>query len=223
MLGIIGGTAFFAVKFPSLKKRTISTPFGKTDVYAGKFVFIPRHQNNTPPHNVNHKAHLAACKILDIDRLILIGSVGSMKDTILPGSLIILDDYYCPWNIPTLHDNDIHHVLPAVDRGLRQTLCDLIPDAISGTYFQAHGPRFETSAEISCFAPHADVVGMTIASEFTLANELGIPVAALCTVDNYANGVGDVDALDYSEIIAVANKNGDRISKIIADIVEKLA
>ncbi|MDV0441601.1 MTAP family purine nucleoside phosphorylase [Methanorbis furvi] len=223
MLGIIGGTALLAAKLPPLEKKTVATPFGKTEVLAGSFVFVPRHQNTTPPHNLNHKAHLAACKILGVDRLILIGSTGSMKETIRPGSIVIPDDYFCPWDIPTMHDNSIHHVPPSVDDTLRQALDKIVPDAVSGTYFQAHGPRFETRAEIACYASHTDIVGMTLASELTLANELGIPVAALCTVDNYANGIGGADAPDYDEIVAVAKQNGDRISKIITSIVEKLS
>jgi 5'-methylthioadenosine phosphorylase len=223
MLGIIGGTSLFTAQLPSLEKKTIPTPFGKTDVYTEKFIFIPRHQNNTPPHNINHKAHLASCKILGIDRLILIGSAGSMKNTICPGSFVLPNDYYCPWDIPSLHDNDICHVLPTVNEGLRRVLHDLIPDAVSGTYFHARGPRFETRAEVARFSLHADVVGMTLASELTLANELDIPVAALCTVENYANGINGVDFPDYNKIITVVKQNSDRLNKIVTEIVAKLA
>lgn len=223
MLGILGGTALLAAELPPLTKKRIATPFGSVDVYAGKFVFLPRHQHNTPPHRLNHRAHLAACKILGVDRLILIGSCGSMHPGLRPGSIVIPDDYLCPWDIPSLHDNDIRHVPPTVDEELRHALEKIVPDAVSGTYFQAHGPRFETRAEIACFASHTGIVGMTIASEFTLANELGIPAAALCTVDNYANGIGGADAPDYTEIVAVAKANGERISKIITKIVERLA
>ena len=59
-----------------------------------------------------------------------------------------------------------------------------------GVYWQTIGPRFETPAEIRLIAPHADVVGMTIASECILAGELGLEYAALCVVDNLANGLG---------------------------------
>jgi len=59
-----------------------------------------------------------------------------------------------------------------------------------GVYWQTVGPRFETPAEIRLIAAHADVVGMTIASECVLAGELGISYAAICVVDNLANGVG---------------------------------
>ena len=57
-----------------------------------------------------------------------------------------------------------------------------------GVYWQTRGPRFETPAEIRLIAAHADVVGMTIASECVVAGELGLDYAALCVVDNLANG-----------------------------------
>ena len=63
-----------------------------------------------------------------------------------------------------------------------------------GVYWQTIGPRFETPAEIRLIAAHADVVGMTIASECVVAGELGLAYAAVCVVDNLANGLGDGDA-----------------------------
>ena len=62
-----------------------------------------------------------------------------------------------------------------------------------GVYWQARGPRFETPAEIRLMAAHADVVGMTIATECVVAGELGLDYAALCVVDNLANGLGEGD------------------------------
>jgi 5'-methylthioadenosine phosphorylase len=59
-----------------------------------------------------------------------------------------------------------------------------------GVYWQAIGPRFETPAEIRLIAAHADLVGMTVASECIVAAELGLAYAAVCIVDNLANGVG---------------------------------
>ena len=59
-----------------------------------------------------------------------------------------------------------------------------------GVYWQTRGPRFETPAEIRLIAAHADVVRTTIASECIVAGQLGLDYAALCVVDNLANGVG---------------------------------
>ena len=60
-----------------------------------------------------------------------------------------------------------------------------------GVYWQARGPRLETPAEIRLIAAHADVIGMTIASECVVAGELGLRYAAVCVVDNLANGVAE--------------------------------
>lgn len=223
MLGIIGGTALLHARLPPLEKIRVSTPFGPVQAHVGRIVFISRHQNDTPPHRIDHRAHLAAMKILGVDLIIVIGSTGSMHDGLPPGSIVIPDDLFSPWDIPTLHDNDIFHITPSIDAGLREELARIVPEGRDGTYFQTRGPRFETRAEIACFARDTDVVGMTVASELTLANELGIPCAALCTVDNYANGIGGASAPDYDEIVAISRRNGDRITDIITKIVEKLA
>jgi 5'-methylthioadenosine phosphorylase len=59
-----------------------------------------------------------------------------------------------------------------------------------GVYVETRGPRFETAAEVRLLAAHARVVGMTAASEATLCQERGIGYAMICTVDNWANGIG---------------------------------
>ncbi len=223
MLGIIGGTALLQARLPPLERKIINTPFGPAEVYTGAVTILKRHQHNTPPHRINHRAHLAALKIVGVDRLVIIGSTGSMKAPLVPGSLVIANDFFSPWDIPTLHDHDIFHVPPAVDPALSGALHELVPEAKRGVYFQAHGPRFETAAEIASFAEKTDVVGMTAASELTLANELGIPAAVLCTVDNYANGIGGASAPTYDEIISIAKQNGDKVTRLITEIIEELA
>ena len=69
------------------------------------------------------------------------------------------------------------------------------PAVDGGVYWQTIGPRFETPAEIRMMAPHADLVGMTIASECIIAGELGLEYAAICVVDNLANGLAEGDPL----------------------------
>jgi 5'-methylthioadenosine phosphorylase len=59
-----------------------------------------------------------------------------------------------------------------------------------GVYVETRGPRFETAAEVRMLAAHGRVVGMTAASEATLCQERGIGYAMICTVDNWANGIG---------------------------------
>ena len=70
--------------------------------------------------------------------------------------------------------------------------------ATEGVYWQTDGPRFETPAEIRMIAAFADVVGMTIASECIVAGELDLAYAAICVIDNLANGLRS-DPLSVAE------------------------
>lgn len=222
MLGVIAGTALLKAKLPQLDKKIISTPFGDAEVMLGEIAFVSRHGGNVPPHKINHRAHLSALKLCGVDKLIVIGSVGSMKEDIKPGDLVVLNDWFSPFDIPTLYDNTIRHTSPHVDEELSEALLKIAPGAKRGVYFQARGPRFETKAEIKFFSQVCDVVGMTAASELTLANELEIPVAALCTVDNYANGIKGETAPEYDDIVASAAANGKRMTEIMSKIAEIL-
>ena len=91
-----------------------------------------------------------------------------------------------------------------------------------GVYWQARGPRLETPAEIRFIAPHADVIGMTVASECIVADELGLRYAALCVVDNLANGVAEED-LTLAEIERNREANRAAVQATIAAILPALA
>ena len=89
-----------------------------------------------------------------------------------------------------------------------------------GVYVQTRGPRIETIAEVKALAWIADVVGMTVASEATLARELGMNFAALCTIENYANGLGD-EVLTYEHMLAISREHRHRNEEILKAIIEQ--
>jgi 5'-methylthioadenosine phosphorylase len=62
---------------------------------------------------------------------------------------------------------------------------------------------------------------MTVASEATLACELGMEFAALCTVDNYANGLGP-GVLTYEHILSTSRENRDRTEEIVNTIIRDM-
>jgi len=219
MLGIIGGTSLLFSTLPSLQKRTVSTPFGSAEILSGDIVMLMRHQHGLPPHRINHRAHLAALAIAGVDRIIAFGSSGSLKPKIAPGSLLIPTDYFSLTDIPSIHDHDIEHVRPELSKDLTHKLSNLVPSArFGGIYVQTRGPRIETVAEVNALGWIADVVGMTVASEATLACELGMEFAALCTVDNYANGLGR-EVLTYEHILSSSRENRARTEEIVKNII----
>ena len=223
MLGIIGGTSLLYARLPDLEKRVVHTPYGNSEVMGGEFALLLRHQRNSPPHRINYRSHLSALALLGVDRLVVLGSSGSLKREIPPGSMVIPTDYFSSAYVPTLHDHAICHVHPGFSPELSNRLKEIVPEAIfGGTYVQTLGPRIETVAEVRALALCGDIVGMTLASEATLAVELGMEVAALCTIDNYANGLSD-ELLTYERIVECSARHKERTEAIVSRIIRELA
>ncbi len=223
MLGIIGGTSLLFADLPPLEKTIVATPYGKAEIHTGAFALLMRHQHNLPPHRINYRACLAALAVLGVDTIVAFGSAGSLKREIPPGSIAIPTDYISVTDIPSIHECTIDHIRPELDADLIRTLGELVPEArVGGVYVQTRGPRIETVAEVKALARVADVVGMTVASEATLALELGMRFAAICTVDNYANGLGE-ETLTYEHILETSRENRLRTGDILTKIVERLA
>jgi 5'-methylthioadenosine phosphorylase len=223
MLGIIGGTSLLFSTLPALSEREVATPFGSATLLCGdRLVMLMRHQHNLPPHRINYRANLAAMAIAGVTDIVAFGSSGSLKPAIAPGSMLIPTDYISVTDIPSIHDNAIEHVRPELSEELAATLSGLVPAArFGGVYVQTRGPRIETIAEVRALAQVADVVGMTVASEATIACELGMNFAALCTIENYANGLG-TEVLTYGHMLTIAREHRHRNEEIVKAIIDNL-
>ncbi|MDD3622486.1 MAG: MTAP family purine nucleoside phosphorylase [Methanofollis sp.] len=222
MLGIIGGTSLLYCDLPPLEEKTVWTPYGPTTVHIGEIALMLRHQANRPPHQINYQAQMAALALCGVDQVVAFGSVGSLKPLIQPGTVMLPTDYLSLTDIPSFHNHAIEHVMPALDLDLVRQISGAVPTAeVGGTYAQTRGPRIETISEVRALAEIADIVGMTVASEATLARELEIPFAAVCTVDNYANGLSD-EVLTYEHILATSKKYARRTEDLVGAVVHAL-
>lgn len=222
MLGIIGGTSLLYSDLPDYEKKIVSTPYGKSEVLMGDgFTILLRHQGEKPPHRLNFRSHLAALAILGVSRIVSIGSSGSLKQEIFPGSIVIPSDYISISNIPTIHDHAIRHIHPNIDLEFGKEIAAKLEGAIfGGVYIQTPGPRIETASEIRALANMGDIVGMTVASEASLACELGIHFAAICTVDNYANGLTS-EKLTFEHILNNSKKYSKRSEMMLKMIINE--
>lgn len=147
------------------------------------------------PHEIDHEANLRAIAEQGCDRVLAISSVGSLKPELPVGTVVCPDDFIALHVAPSIHEDVRAHTAPGFDLAWRgEVLAAWAEGGVAavdgGVYWQTLGPRFETPAEIRLIAAHADVVGMTVAAECILARELGLQYAALCMVDNLANGLG---------------------------------
>ena len=166
----------------------------------GTHVVLQRHglDGYTPAHLVPHADNLAALVALGCDRVLALSSVGGLRADVGVGTFVAPDDFIALHTSVSAYDDARGHRVPGFDRAWREqvvaTWADIAPAVElrdGGVYWQTFGPRFETPAEIRYLAQFADVVGMTVASECVIAAELGLAYAAVCVVDNLANGVDD--------------------------------
>jgi 5'-methylthioadenosine phosphorylase len=189
---------------------------------------LPRHgaDGHTLPHLLDHAANLRAVEEAGCDRVLAISSVGSLKEEIRVGAAVCPDDFIALQMSPSPFDDWRGHMTPGFDLGWRAEVVAAWRGVAGepydgGVYWQTTGPRFETPAEIRMMAAHAEVVGMTVASECVVAGELGIPYAAVCIVDNMANGIGST--LDVEELAENRIANAERLRAAIAAVAAELA
>jgi 5'-methylthioadenosine phosphorylase len=243
LLGIIGGTSLLnSSYFANLEQQTVSTDYGAAVLHFGLgFVFCQRHhadpaRSYTPPHLINYKAIISAMKKSGVERLICFASTGSLKRDIEVGTVVLIDDFFCPWTIMTLFDDARSHIVPVMDKDFRKEVIQVVQEKQratmgslegfalreGGTYVQTTGPRFETPAEIRAMAQWGEVVAMTAANEIILSSELGIKTAVVCMVDNYANGLVD-HILTVEEFRAGVKRNEKVVEGILDALLEHFA
>lgn len=228
MQAIIGGTSLLKSNiFYGWSDKKVRGPFGTVNLKVkGESIFLQRHGDPPiPPHRIDHRANIGALKKLGVKRIIAVNSVGSLKVAIRPGSLLIPDDFFSPWQIPTFFDNETRYIVPFMDGTLAGDLFKICREhtrsvRMGGIYVQTIGPRLETRAEIAALKRFGDIVGMTLASEATLAIEGAIPFASICSIDNYCNGIAKVP-LTMDEIYANVSKNASTIEDILETIVKR--
>jgi 5'-methylthioadenosine phosphorylase len=198
---------------------------------AGEWTAIRRHEvaeGYRLPHLIDHVANLRALAEAGCDRILALSSVGGLRPELVPGTLLSPHDFIALDVEPlTALDGVEAHRAPRFDAALRAELLEALAeagiDAVGeGVYWQARGPRLETPAEIRFIAPHADVIGMTVASECVVAGELGLRYAALCVVDNLANGVAGED-LTPAEIDRNREANRASVEAALAAVLPELA
>jgi 5'-methylthioadenosine phosphorylase len=196
----------------------------------GDWVPIRRHEVGEGyrlPHLIDHASNLGRLAEAGCDRILALSSVGGLRPELGPGTLLVPSDFIALDAEPltALEGADAHRV-PRFDAALRAEVLEALAEAGiaaagAGIYWQARGPRLETPAEIRFVAAHADVIGMTVASECVVAGELGLRYAALCIVDNLANGVGGED-LTVAEIERNRDLNHATVQDAIAAILPAL-
>lgn len=237
--GIIGGSG---LDDPDIIKQAedieMSTPYGQpTSVLkSGKIdgvdiVLLARHgrKHTIPPSQVNFQANIWALKELGCTHILATTACGSLKEEIERGDFVILDQFidFTRHRKLTFHEHfksgEPVHVPMAepFSEDLRNIL-NKVAEKFGykhhkrGTVITIEGPRFSTKAESKMFRIWgADVINMSIAPEVILANELGIPYAAVAMSTDYDCWKEDEEPVSWQEVLKVFRSNADKVTKML--------
>ncbi len=188
-------------------------------------VLLPRHGDDPGrhilPHAINHQANMKALRDRGVKEIISLNSVGSLKEGLPPGAIVVPDDFILLSPYASVYVDRPEHITPGLDEILRQRCLAVAAGAgveviAGGVYWQTTGPRLETRAEIKLMSQFADIVGMTMASEAIIAQELGLRYASLCSVDNYGHGIGKKE-LRAAEIMAQGRRSRETLVRLLAN------
>lgn len=179
------------------------------------------------PHLIDHERNLRSLLDAGCDRVLGIASVGGLRPELGPGTYVCPDDFIA-LDLPPLttrSDAGAHRV-PGFDPEWRARVLAAFASEVAirdgGIYWQVVGPRLETAAEVRLVAEHADVIGMTVAAECVVAGELGLAYAAICVVDNLANGVA-ANELTLAEVEAGQAAHRAELARVLSAAIPALA
>ncbi len=245
VIGVIGGSGLYEIEgLTDIEEVRVETPFGEpsdayiTGVLDGvKMVFLPRHGrgHRLLPSEVNYRANIFGMKKLGVERIISVSAVGSMKEGIVPGHIVIPDQFYDRTRgvrkSTFFGDGVVGHVAFAdpVCGDLAEQVYEAAREAGAtahkgGTYICIEGPNFSTRAESNIYRGWGvDIIGMTNIPEARLAREAEICYATVALATDYDCWHEDHDDVDIESILGIIRSNVAMARQIIRIAAGKVA
>jgi len=246
IIGIIGGSGLDNPDILSNPRdEKVTTQYGepssplKHGIIDGvEVVLLARHgrEHTIPPTQVNYRANIAALKAAGCTHIVASTAVGSLREEIHRGDLVIIDQFidFTKQRKMTFHEsfaphNPVHcSMADPYDSRLRELLIDECknrgyPFHDHGVVVTIEGPRFSTRAESLMFRIlGADIINMSIATETVLANEIGIPYAAVAMSTDYDCWKSDEEPVSWEAILQVFSENAARVTALLKGIVSRI-
>jgi 5'-methylthioadenosine phosphorylase len=228
IIGVIGGSGLYQIDgLSEVREVAVATPFGKPSdkLVRGKLadnelVFLPRHGKGHRwlPTEVNFRANIFAMKKLGVERIISVSAVGSLRQEVAPGHIVVPDQFI---------DRTSQRPSTFFGKGLvaHVSLADPFCSHLSGvllqsaqqagatahrggTYVCMEGPQFSTRAESHLYRSWgAHVIGMTNLQEAKLAREAEICFATLALATDYDCWNEHAGDVEIEHVLAVLQNN----------------
>ncbi len=229
VIGVIGGSGLYEIEgLSDIEEVKVSTPFGDpSDLYITgmldgvKLVFLPRHGRGHKflPSEVNYRANIYGMKKLGVERIISVSAVGSMKEEIVPGHIVIPDQFFDRTQgkrASTFFGDGIAGHVQFADP-ICSDLSGLVYAAAveagatvhkGGTYICIEGPNFSTRAESNIYRSWGvDIIGMTNIPEARLAREAEICYATVALATDYDCWHEGHEDVSVEAVITVIKQN----------------
>ena len=205
-IGVIGGSGLYAMEgLTEVEEVALSTPFGAPSApyvlgnLSGKRVaFLPRHGTGhvLMPSEIPFRANIHGFKQLGCQWLISASAVGSLREDVHPGEIVIPDQFIdmTKNRVGTFFGDGIVAHVPMADPVCAELSAILLAASdragatvhSGGTYVCMEGPQFSTRAESFRYRDWgASVIGMTNMPEAKLAREAEISYATLALATDY--------------------------------------
>ena len=246
-IGIIGGSGLDNPElFLNPKDEIVATRWGvpSSHLKLGQIdgidvALLGRHgrEHTIPPTQVNYRANIQALKDIGCTHILATTAVGSLREEICRGDLVIIDQFidFTKQRKMTFHESFKPHEpvhTPMADpfdsrlRGILKQVC--IDQGLSfhqsGTVVTIEGPRFSTRAESRMFRSiGADIINMSVSTEVALANEIGIPYAAIAMSTDYDCWKEDEMPVSWEAILEVFKSNADKVTKLLSAAIPIIA
>lgn len=236
MIGVIGGSGLYQMEgLEGVREVEVKTPFGKTSdkLIRGRLgkvemFFLPRHGRGHRwlPTEVNFRANIFAMKKLGVERIISVSAVGSLREEIAPGHVVIPDQFIdrTTQRPSTFFGRGVVAHVSLADPFCRD-LSKILTDAAraegakvhaGGTYLCMEGPQFSTRAESHLYRSWgAHIIGMTNLQEAKLAREAEICFGTLALATDYDCWNEQAGDVEIESVLAVLQQNVQLAQKTI--------
>ena len=243
-IGIIGGSGLYDMEgVTAVEEVAVSTPFGETSdavrlalLDGHPVAFLPRHGRGhlVSPTEINYRANIWALKSVGVESVLSVSAVGSMREEIVPGHLVFVDQFIdrtkgirahtffgdgCAGHVG-FGDPICKSILPVLAKCAAE---NDIPHHRSGTYVCIEGPQFSTRAESHMHRSwDVSVVGMTNLTEAKLAREAELHYATIAMATDYDVWHESEEDVSVEQVLATISGNVGKATRLIRAVVPEL-
>jgi 5'-methylthioadenosine phosphorylase len=243
IIGVIGGSGLYQIEgLKEVRRLTVKTPFGKASdsfikgkLGEAELIFLPRHGvgHRWLPTELNFRANIFGMKKLGVQRIISVSAVGSLREEIAPGDVVVPDQFIdrTTRRPSTFFGNGIVAHVSFADPFCKQLSAKLV-EAVKadgarvhagGIYVCMEGPQFSTRAESHLYRSWGGhVIGMTNLQEAKLAREAEICFGTLALATDYDCWNENAGDVEIEHVLAVLRQNVQLAQRAIARTVAGL-